>query len=257
MSANLGFGRCVVFASALALFIACCSCGSSHMNSSPAAPAPSGTGPLTFTFQGVPYPYAQFIPTSYDNVHPLPAILLVHGGGGDGPGFMALWQTFAQQNGIVLMAPTLPLGATFETLVPQLFPALIEAVKQQWKIDPSRVYVFGYSAGGYSTFDAAMFDSTYFAAVGVFACIITPDYYSIVQQATRKTPIAMYIGDHDQFFTLAQTRATRDLLLSNGFPVHYVEIPNQDHNYPAISGYVNQDVWNFMSQYSLPATQPR
>jgi dipeptidyl aminopeptidase/acylaminoacyl peptidase len=73
-----------------------------------------------------------------------------------------------------------------------------------------------------------------------------------VREAQRKTPIAIYIGDHDQFFTLAQTRATRDELRSNGFIVHYVEIPHPDHNYPAISGWVIQDVWNFMSQYSLP-----
>jgi hypothetical protein len=37
-----------------------------------------------------------------------------------------------------------------------------------------------------------------------------------------------------------------------GFTVHYVEIPNQDHNYPAIAGWVNQDAWTFISQYSLP-----
>ena len=49
-----------------------------------------------------------------------------------------------------------------------------------------------------------------------------------------------------------QTRRTRDLLVTNGFPVHYVEIPNQDHNYPAISAVVDADVWNYISPYSLP-----
>ncbi|HEY8312246.1 MAG TPA: dienelactone hydrolase family protein, partial [Gemmatimonadaceae bacterium] len=135
---------------------------------------------------------------------------------------------------------------------PQLFPALMDEVKQSLHFDPSRVYVFGYSAGSYSTFDAATLASNYFAATGVFAGIITPDYDYIVTEAKRKTPIAIYIGTQDQFFTLAQTRRTRDLLLANAFPVHYVEIPNQDHNYPAISGYVDSDVWTFMSKYSLP-----
>jgi hypothetical protein len=32
-----------------------------------------------------------------------------------------------------------------------------------------------------------------------FAAIITPDSYWIVQNAQRGTPIAIYIGDHDQF----------------------------------------------------------
>lgn len=229
----------------LLLALAGLNCGASRAN-------PPGVAPGTIQFQGSQYSYAVFVPTTYDNVDALPAILLVHGGGGNGPDFLKLWQGFAEKNGIILVAPTLPLGAALEAQVPQLFPALMELVKTQWKVDSRRIYVFGYSAGGYSTFDAAMLDSTYFAAAGVFACIITPDYYWIVQQAQRKTPIAMYIGDHDQFFLLTQTRATRDVLLAHGFTVHYVEIPNQDHNYPAIAGWVNQDVWNFMSQYSLP-----
>jgi len=220
-------------------------CGASPGNQSSSAPG-------SIQFQGSEYPYAVFVPSIYDGVHALPAILLIHGGGGNGPDFLKLWQDFAEKNGIILVAPTLPLGAALETQVPELFPALMDLVKTQWKVDSRRIYLFGYSAGGYSTFDAAMLDSTYFAAAGVFAAIITPDYYWIVQKAQRKTPVAIYIGDHDQFFSLMQTRATRDLLLAKGFPVHYVEIPNQDHNYPAIAGWVNQDVWTFMSQYSLP-----
>jgi predicted esterase len=219
-------------------------CGASHVNQ----PA---TAPGTIQFQGNQYPYAVFVPSTYDHVHALPAILLVHGGGGNGPDFLKIWQEFAEKNGIILVAPTLPLGAALEAQVPQLFPALVELVKTQWQVDSRRIYLFGYSAGGYSVFDAAMLDSSYFSAAGVFAAIITPDYYWIVQKAQRKTPIAMYIGDHDQFFSLTQTRATRDLLVGMGFPVHYVEIPNQDHNYPAIAGWVNQDVWTFMSRYSL------
>jgi poly(3-hydroxybutyrate) depolymerase len=224
--------------------------GFSSCGSSPASQP--GVTPGTIQFQGSQYPYAVFVPSTYDHVHALPAILLVHGGGGNGPDFLKIWQDFAEKNGIILVAPTLPLGAALEAQVPQLFPALMELVKRQWQLDSRRIYVFGYSAGGYSTFDAATLDSTYFAAAGVFAGIITPDYYWIVKQAKRKTPIAIYIGDHDQFFSFKQTRATRDELLANGFTVHYVEIPNQDHNYPAISAWVNQDVWTFMSQYALP-----
>ncbi len=235
--------RVLLMPLALYSLAALVSCGGS-----PSASQPSNT----VEYQGVQYSYALFVPSTYDQVHALPAILLIHGGGGNGPDFLKLWQDFGEKNHIILVAPTLPLGPALEAIVPQLFPLIIENVKKSWLVDSRRVYVFGYSAGGYSTYDAAMLDSTYFAAAGVFACIITPDYYWIVQKAHRKTPIAIYIGDHDQFFTLAQTRATRDLLVQNGFPVHYVEIDNQDHNYPAISGWVNPDVWKFMSQHSLP-----
>lgn len=202
--------------------------------------------------EGVTYPYLVFTPTAWTAQKRMPVLLLIHGAGGNGADMMSLWQSFADQQGIILVAPTFPLDAQWETTVPQLFPALMDRVKQSLNFDAKRVYVFGYSAGSYSTFDAATLTSTYFAAAGVFAGIITPDYDYIVTAAKRKTPIAIYIGDRDEYFTFDQTRRTRDLLLTNGFPVHYVEIPNQDHNYPAISAYVDSDVWSYMSQFSLP-----
>jgi hypothetical protein len=60
--------------------------------------------------------------------------------------------------------------------------------------------------------------------------VITPDYGWIVQRATRKIPIAIYIGDHDEFFTVAQAQATRDLLAAGQFPVRLTIFPNLDRN---------------------------
>ena len=212
----------------------------------------SGVVQHSLTFRGSDYQYFLAAAENSGRGRALPVLFLVHGGGGNGVDFLQFWRDFAKQNEIILLAPTFRFGADLERLVADLFPALVEDAKKHSRIDPRRVYLFGYSAGGYSTFDAATLDSTYFAAAAVFAGIITPDYDWIVQRAQRKTPIAMYIGDHDQFFTLAEARRTRDLLLANGFPVHYVEMARQDHNYGAVSSSVNQDAWSFMSKFALP-----
>jgi|SRR5208283_1467822 len=204
-----------------------------------------------FAYQGVRYPNVVRVPSGYDGSQSLPALLLIHGAGGKGQDMVNQWASFADSHHIVLVAPTLPLDAEFEKLVPHLFPALMDSVKQQLNVDPNRIYVFGYSAGGYVTFDAATLASTYFAAAAVFADIIAPEYYPIIEPAQRTTPIAIYIGDHDQYFSVKQAQATRDRLVANGFPVHFVVIPNQDHNYAAASAAVNSDAWQFMSQYSL------
>ena len=104
---------------------------------------------------------------------------------------IATWKGFAEGNGIILVAPTLPLGGDFETAVaPQLYPMIMDAARREWNVDAKRMYLFGVSAGGYTVFDASMFDSQYFTAGGVFAAVITPDYDWILQKATRKTPIA-------------------------------------------------------------------
>jgi poly(3-hydroxybutyrate) depolymerase len=204
----------------------------------------------SFTFGSAAYRYNVFTPKG--PTEQLPALLLIHGAGGRGMDMLNQWKTFAEKKRIVLVAPDFPLDAEFEKTIPELFPALMEKVREAQHFDPHRVYIFGYSAGGYCTFDAATLASTYFAAAGTFGSFIDPSYDSIVTQATRKTPIAIYIGDHDQWVSLEKTRRTRDLLKANHFPVHYTELIDRDHNYSAASSTINPDVWKFMSQYSLP-----
>ncbi len=234
-----------------AAFLLCC--GGSPRAASPQFPQVPGLAQRQVQFQQAVYPFYVFVPSSFDGAHPLPAILLIHGGGGKGPDLIGAWQNFAEQNGIILVGPTLPLGGNFETAVaPQLYPMIMDAARSEWNIDAKRIYLFGVSAGGYTVFDAGMLDSQYFAAGGVFAAVITPDYDWIVQRATRKIPVAIYIGDRDEFFTVAQAQATRDLLAANGFPVRLTIFPNLDHNYGAVADAVNADLWNFFNQASPP-----
>ncbi len=209
---------------------------------------PAGVQGGALQFQGGLIDYELFVPSVAAQGNALPTLLLIHGSGGTGAAILPFWQSLAETNGIVLVAPTLALTAAQETTLPQLFPALLDAASAGLKLDARRTYVFGYSAGGYFAFDAATLLSTRFAAATVFAGIIAPEYDSIVSEAQRKTPIAIYIGDHDQFFSLDQTRRTRDLLTNHGFPVHYVEIAGQDHDYGRVSAQVNQDAWDFMSK---------
>lgn len=215
-------------------------------------PVVQGTaGGGTLRFQGESIDYLVHVPPARSPDQPLPALLLLHGAGGTGSQMLPLWRSLADANGLVLIAPTLSLTAAQETKVPELLPALLDAAGAGLNLDPKRTYAFGYSAGGYFAFDAATLLSTRFAAVAVFASVIAPEYDSIVKQAVRKTPVAIYIGDADPYFSLAQTRRTRDLLVSNGFPVRYVEIERQDHAYSRIAEQINRDAWTFFSASSL------
>lgn len=229
------------------------SCGNAPKTSAPQFPQIPGLQQRQVQFQQVVYPFYVLVPSSLNHANSAPAVLLIHGMGGNGPGMIAPWKSFAEANGITLVAPTLPLGGNFETAVaPQLYPMIMDATRGEWNIDAKRMYLFGVSAGGYTVFDASMFDSQYFAAAGVFAAVITPDYDWILQKAKRKTPIAIYIGDHDEFFSVAQAQRTRDLLAANGFPVSLTIFPNLDHNYGAIANTVNPNVWTFFTQAPPP-----
>jgi predicted esterase len=193
----------------------------------------------------------RYLVYSPDRTQPLPAILLLHGAGDNPSDFLSAWKSFAKKQKIVLIAPDLPRDPKFEEMAPAIFRCVVDDAKKQESIDPDRVYVFGNSMGGYLAYDAAMFDSEYFAAVAVHAMGISPEYFGILKKAQRKTPIAIYIGDQDPLVPLAKVRATRDLLEKDGFPVHYVELKGHDHNFYALSDRVSGDAWKFLSEQRL------
>jgi predicted esterase len=194
--------------------------------------------------------YVVYIPANANG--PLPVLMLLHGAGDEAEHFIQAWKSFAQKKQIVLIAPQLPRDRTLEYHIPKILPCLVEDVRKQANLDSHRIYLFGYSMGGYLAYDGALLDSNYFAAAAVHAMGIDDDYASIVQRATRKIPISISIGDRDQMVSLAQVRKTRDLLKKSGFPVEYKEIFDHNHNYYEISATINDDVWHFLEKYRLP-----
>ncbi len=178
--------------------------------------------------------------------------MLLHGAGDGPPKVIDAWKSLARKEKIVLLAPDLPRDPKFEDAAPGIFRCVVDDARHFTAIDPQRVYLFGNSMAGYLAFDGAMFESQYFAAVAVHFNRIADEYTGIVGHAKRKTPIAIYSGDLDQFFSVQSVRKTRDLLLKAGFRVHYVELPNHDHNYYARADEINADAWKFLVENRLP-----
>ncbi len=203
----------------------------------------------TVPCEGASYSYRLETPPGN---RPRPAILLLHGSGDVSGSFFAAWKQFGAANGIVLIAPRLPRETAFEAVAPAVFRCVVEDAKTAAKIDPKRVYVVGHSMGGYLAYDAAMFDSEYFAAAVVHAAAIDPDYDGILGHARRKIPIAIFIGDRDALVPIAAVRRTRDLLTAAGFPVEYTELAGHDHFYEGLAGPLDAAAWKFLEAHALP-----
>ena len=203
--------------------------------------------------EGIRQRYLVYSPKIDSESHgSLPVVLLLHGAGDIPDNMIEAWKNFAKKNSIILLAPELPRDPKFEDAAPKVFRCVVEDARKSLAIDPTRVYIFGNSMGGYLAFDAAMFESQYFAAVAVHGMKIADDYNWIVGRAKRKTPIVIYIGDHDQFHSTESVQKTRDLLHNAGFPVRYVELRGHDHNYYAIADQINRDAWKFFVENPLP-----
>lgn len=208
---------------------------------------------------GAQHSYYFYVPEHGKNGQPMPVIVLMHGSGGNGLEQIAVWKPLAEANNIILIGPNITnTAAGWDELYdrPEWIREAIAEVGQKHPVDGRRMYLWGYSAGGMFTFYMAFMESRYFAAAAVHGGVIEQFKYQMADFAVRKVPFAYYIGTRDQWWTVDQTRASRDALTRRGFTVHYVELQGADHNFYARRDEITNDAWKFMKQYSLE-TDPR
>jgi predicted esterase len=108
--------------------------------------------------------------------------------------------------------------------------------------------------GGYLAFDAAFLESDRFAAAAIHGMRLADDYAGIVDRASRKIPIALYVGDRDPLHPPQAVRTTRDFLLRKGFPVRYVELDRHGHDYYERAAWIDADAWEHFTLGSAPST---
>ena len=205
--------------------------------------------------QGRERSYYLYVPRSVTRERPAPLLVLLHGSGRNGRILVEHWRELAEREGIILAGPDArnSSGWFLPQDGPEFMRDLIEALKARHPINPRRVYLFGHSAGaGFSLYMAVM-ESQYFAAVVAHAGRLPADALSLIEQAERKIPVALIIGDRDPLFPGGEVRRTRDAFHAQGFPVELTEIAGHDHNYYGRSREINRMAWNFLQGRELPS----
>jgi dienelactone hydrolase len=99
-------------------------------------------------------------------------------------------------------------------------------------------------------------DSDLFAAIAVHAGALQANPDGLFEQADRKMPIAIWVGDRDPNFPVDTVEATRRLYAVNGYEIKLNVILNHDHNYYAISDQVNGRAWEFLKGVRMKPGQP-
>lgn len=197
--------------------------------------------------------YYLFVPKSVDKNNPAPLLILLHGSGRNGKILIEHWQKLAEKEGIILAGPDAQNSAGWATPGdgPKFIYDLAEELKSKYPVNPQRVYLFGHSAGGIFGLLMSILESNYFAATAVSAGALKKQHYTLLDDAERKIPIAMFVGTQDPLFPLAAVRETRDAFAEKNFVVELTEIPNLNHNYYSRSTEINAQAWNFLKQYQL------
>jgi poly(3-hydroxybutyrate) depolymerase len=218
---------------------------------SAAAAAKAEPQKLSITSEGKSRTYYIFVPAAGSG--PKPLVLLLHGSGRNGMSLIDPWKGLAEKEGIILVAPD-SLNSqewAFPVDGPDFLHDVIEAVKAKYPVDGKRVYVFGHSAGAVFGLYMGIMESRYFAAVAVHAGALRDSMDQYLEHAERKTPIAIWVGNKDPYFSLEAVHFTQEALTAHGFEPKLTEMPGHDHNYYGVSGDVNKAAWDFLHNHQL------
>jgi predicted esterase len=197
--------------------------------------------------------YYLYVPPTVNATAKVPLIVMLHGSGRVGLSLVEKWKDLAKKEGVIIAGPDAV--DTNEWIMPQDGPDflrdLVEELKTKYPINPRRVYLFGHSAGAIFALLMGLMESQYFAATAVHAGALGSEDSQLMDQAKRKMPFSIQVGDRDQDFSLQIVRATRDALTSRGFSVELTELPNHDHWYYDLAPKINLKAWEFLKRYEL------
>lgn len=214
----------------------------------------------TFDSRGGKRTYYLFVPGSVaTSATPAPLVVLLHGSGRNGLSLVEKWKDLAAAEGFIVVGPDASDSQGWRTPEdgPDFIHGLVEALRAKYPVNPRRVYLFGHSAGAVFALNLSMMESEYFAATAVHAGAWRgEEEFSVLNNAKRQTPLAIFVGDRDQFFPLSSVKATEAALKGRGFPVELTVMKGHDHWYYDLAPEINRNAWAFLKKYELNA-EPR
>ena len=123
----------------------------------------------------------------------------------------------------LIIAPEAPAGTTsFKDIIPQM-TALVKDLVDHLPIDSARLYLTGFSMGGYGTLDWIAAEPNLFAAGIPIAGFPGPE---LAARLPKTTPLWLHWGELDQ---PDRAKSLRDALLAANVPLKETEHQGADH----------------------------
>jgi dienelactone hydrolase len=69
--------------------------------------------------------------------------------------------------------------------------------------------------------------------------------------ARRRIPIALFVGDRDEYFSVDSVQSTERILAQRGFPAQLQFLPGRVHSYLDVPPDFHDTVWNFFKANAL------
>ncbi|HEY5126890.1 MAG TPA: phospholipase [Bradyrhizobium sp.] len=180
--------------------------------------------------------FSLYVPEYYTPDRAWPLVMALHGGSGNGRGFLWSWLRDARSRGAILVAPTATGGSWAlmgeDTDTPNL-ARILDIVRGRWNIDPTKLLLTGMSDGGTFCYVTGLESTSPFTHLAPVAATFHPLMAEIADaERLRGLPVYLVHGRLDWMFPVQVARQTRELLSAAGAAVTYRELDDLSHCYP-------------------------
>ena len=202
-----------------------------------AAPANANTGVFhDHNEPGSRGGFSVYVPEYYTSDRAWPLVMALHGGSGNGRGFLWSWLRDARSRGAILIAPTAT-GTTWalmgeDTDTPNLV-RILDAVRSRWNIDSTRMLLTGMSDGGTFCYVTGFESTSPFTHLAPVSATFHPLMAEMADaERLRGLPVHIVHGKLDWMFPVQVARQTSQALSAAGANVTYRELDDLSHCYP-------------------------
>jgi predicted esterase len=179
------------------------------------------------------------VPSAYTPKAKWPLFIALHGYGDRAAAFHELWKRPADSLGMVLLVPegTVPaaLGYTWapdDSISEALLRNTVDEIRRRVNIDPNRIYIGGYTAGGSYAYYMALKYSHVFSGVVALNAEFDRRWMDMPLTKERLAHWRLYIGHGEMESTLPGALTTKELFQQRGTEVQMNVYKNSGHDIP-------------------------
>jgi len=182
--------------------------------------------------------YKVILPNQYDPAKAYPGVLAFGGGSQtmeivDGT-IRRFWRQQAEQRGYLMVLPAAPDGVLFFEGGERIFPAFLDKILAEYKIQDNKFHITGMSNGGISSFHVAALYPQYFRSITVFPGYLPEDTNERIKNISKMC-INMYVGELDTGW-LQDMQQQSAKFRANGMTVQFAIEKGQGHVPATLAG---------------------
>jgi len=170
-----------------------------------------------------PVEYYLYVPKDYAGDRTWPLFVGIHGSGGSGLDCWNMWQPYAEDEGFILLCPSIPgdSGGYYLDVGEQTVWSAVRAVQKEYNVS-SRMFMAGFSAGAYFIQGFALHYPNYVSGLA----ILSSGYYTT---GFPRVPVLIVIGGADHPESLQANAELATYLNNKGYDLRYYILPGVGH----------------------------